>query len=234
MIGTKTKETFFNLLHDTDMTVKDLAKLIEINGVHYVSRWGDWEAATPDDPRGQEAIKAAQDELATFGSAFATNDKAYMHHYYECKENGEFHPLHAFGFNLGESGEPLLGEKPLMSLADKVEDLETQLSNAQEEIVQLSNQVETLSKAAEAAKLKAEELDATSPIYELRAIAIHIWLQSNPPSTRVELWDKMHGIDPSLFDKPHSKDATKVALDRVNKAYKERYKQGITYPKGRN
>jgi hypothetical protein len=234
MIGKKTRETFFSLIHDTDMTVKDLAKLVEINGVHYVSRWGDWEAATPSDPNGKEAIEAALEELATFGSASATNDSTYMNHFYECQDNHQFHPLHAFGFNLGEAGNLLVDEKPLMILADKIEDLEAQLSNAQEEIVQLSNKVETLSKAAEAAKLKVEELDATSPIYELRAIAIRTWLQSNPPSTRVELWDKMHVVDPKLFKESHSRDATKRAMDLVNTAYKERYNESITYPDGVN
>jgi hypothetical protein len=234
MIKKKTRETLFNLVLDTDMTVEDLAKLVEINGVQHLSKWGDWKAALPDNPNGQEAIKAAQDELSTFGTAFATNDTAYMHHYYECKENGEFHPLHAFGFNLTGSGELLLGEQPLMSLADKMEDLEAQLSNTQEEIAQLSNQIESLSKAAEAAKLQAEELVATSPIHELRAIAIHIWLQSNPPSTRVDFWDKMHAIDPKLFKKAHSKGATKQSMNRVNSAYQKRYNKRIEYPDGHN
>jgi hypothetical protein len=234
MIGKRTKTTFFDLLHDSKMTARELAKLVEINGIQHLSKWGDWEAASPDDPRGQEAIKAAQDELATFGSAFATNDTGYMHHYYECKENGEFHPLHAFGFNLGTSGELLVGEKPLMSLADKVEDLQAQLSTAITEVDQLSSQIETLSKVAEAAKLKAGELDATSPIHELRAIAIRTWLRSNPLGTRVELWDKMHGIDPKLFKKAHSIAAAKQAMNRVNTAHQKRYNERIEYPDGHN
>jgi hypothetical protein len=185
MIGKKTSETFFSLIHDKDMTPREIAKLVEINGVQYLSRWGDWKPASPDEPNDKEAIDAALEELATFAAAGSTNDTTYMNQFYECKDNGEFHPLHAFGFNLGETGDLLVNEKPLMSLADNIEDLEAQLSNAQKEIIKLSDQVETLSKAAEAAKLKVEELDATSPIYELRAIAIHAWLQSNPPSTRV-------------------------------------------------
>jgi hypothetical protein len=145
MIGKKTRESFFNLLHDTDMTVTDLAKLIEINGVHYVSRWGDWEAALPNNPYDREAIEAALTELETAGRAFSSNDLNYIEEFEVRNLEGGYHPLHDFGFNLGQNDELLVDKTPLQTQEDLLRQAQSDLINAQQEISELKNQIKEIS-----------------------------------------------------------------------------------------
>jgi len=145
MIGTRTRTTFFDLLFDTKMTARELSKLVEINGVQHLSEWDDWQAALPGNPNGKEVIGAALEEIATFAKAFATNDTEWMSQFYVCEAEGEHHPLHNYGFNLGRNGELLVEKSPLQTQEDQLRQVQSDLANAQQEITDLKNQLKEIS-----------------------------------------------------------------------------------------
>jgi hypothetical protein len=169
MIGKNSKETFFGLLHDNKMTARELAALVKINGVQYVSRWGDWQVALPDDPKNKEAVNAALEEIATAAAAFATNDLRWMENFYLCKAEGTHHPLDNFGFNLGEDGELLVEKTPLQTQEDLLRQLQSELTDAKQEIHDLKNQLKEISTWTGFADVEDElvplELDLALQVY---------------------------------------------------------------------
>lgn len=79
-----------------------------------------------------------------------------------------------------------------------------------------------------------------SKVDELRAVAVHVWLQcGHSLPTRVELWKSMNEIDPRRFQPKHTPTGkqtpaqaaknTKNAVDRLNVAYERLYGNRLNF-----
>ena len=151
-------KTFRVLLIKDKMRVRELAELVEVNGTHFIDRWGDWKASLPGNAETKDVIDAALNVLSDCASAFINRDMPYFDDYYDFFIP---HPLDNFGFTIGDNNE-LLVEK-------------TALQNPQELILQLQSE---LTSAKHPAKPKANEArwaDRNKHIEEVQKIAKKLW-----------------------------------------------------------
>ena len=95
-------KTFRTLLIKDGMKAKELAQLVQVNGTHYINRWGDWEASLPGNTETKDIIETALNELADYVSAYIYRDseRTVEHH-----DFFTHHPLDNFGFTVGDNNE---------------------------------------------------------------------------------------------------------------------------------
>jgi hypothetical protein len=120
-------KTFRVLLIKDKMDIKDLAQLVEINGTHYLNRWGDWKASLPGNAETKDVIDAALDALADYVSAGITRDSQRMEEFYDLIAH---HPLDDFGFTIGKDNELLVEKTALQNPQERIAQLESELTSA--------------------------------------------------------------------------------------------------------
>ena len=143
-------KTFRTILTNDNMSARDLAQLVKINGVLYINRWGDWVASLPGDAATKDVTDTALDEIANYVSAYICRDSQRVEEHYDSSH----HPLDNFGFTIGEDNK-LFVEKTA------VQNLDDQLANLKEENKRLGG----VYKPQVNKELVAPELELANKIY---------------------------------------------------------------------
>jgi hypothetical protein len=120
-------ETFRTLLFKGKMKARELAELVEINGTHYINRWGDWKASLPGNAETKDVIDAALDALADYVSAEITRDSQRVEEFYDLLTH---HPLDNFGFTIGDNNELFIEKTALQNPQERIEQLQSELTSA--------------------------------------------------------------------------------------------------------
>ena len=120
-------KTFRVLLIKDKMRARELAELVEVNGTHYIDRWGDWKASLPGNAETKDVIDAALNVLSDCASAFINRDMPYFDDYYDFFIP---HPLDNFGFTIGDNNELLVEKTALQNPQELILQLQSELTSA--------------------------------------------------------------------------------------------------------
>ena len=112
-------KTFRVLLIKDKMRARELAELVEVNGTHYIDRWGDWKASLPGNAETKDVIDAALNVLSDYASAHNIMDSPYIEEFHDSSH----HPLDNFGFTIGKDNKLFVEKTAVQNLEEQIENL---------------------------------------------------------------------------------------------------------------
>jgi hypothetical protein len=162
-------KTFRTLLIKDGMKAKELAQLVQVNGTHYINRWGDWEASLPGNTETKDIIETALNEIADYVSAYIYNDseRTVEHH-----DFFTHHPLDNFGFAIGKDNELLVENTALQTSQELISQLQSELASTKQSAKTKSNK-DRYAKEKEAVQKAAKRLWEEDDTLTIVDITLH-------------------------------------------------------------
>jgi hypothetical protein len=129
-------KTFRVLLIKDKMRARELAELVEVNGTHYIDRWGDWKASLPGNAETKDVIDAALNVLSDYASAHNIMDSPYIEEFHDSSH----HPLDNFGFTIGKDNELLVEKTAVQNQQERIAQLQSELTSAKHSVKPKANE----------------------------------------------------------------------------------------------
>ena len=162
-------QTFRLLIIKDKMRARELAELVEVNGMHYINRWGDWKTSLPGNAETKGAIDAAINALANYVSTEITRDSQGMEEFYELFD---YHPLDDFGFIIGEDNKLFVEKTPVQNPQELTAQLQSELTSAKHSAKPKANQ-DRYAKEKEAVRKAAKKLWEEDDTLTIVDITLH-------------------------------------------------------------
>jgi hypothetical protein len=122
-------KTFRILIIKDKKGASELAELVEVNGTHYMNRWGEWKASLPGNAKTKGVIDDAIDALADYVSTEIRRDLQGMEEFYDLYTH---HPLDSFGFTVGDNNKLFIEKTALQNPQERIAQLESELASAKQ------------------------------------------------------------------------------------------------------
>ena len=181
-------KTLGELAQKDEMKLGDIKRMIDLYGVYYLSRWGEWEAAPKNLSSSNQSINTAISVLADYAEII--NGPNYIQATEEYFRYPDHQPIDRYGFNQDKNGN-LFVEKT------HIQTLEEQIENLKEDNKRLGGVWESQANK----KLVAPELELANKIYR------EALKKQDPKTNKVEgktplnwMQDRLQKIDSKLGD----------------------------------